>query len=227
MKNWNPFLPIYHVSQCTQNICPIWSPYLCQLCSLSKKISYIYKDTMNTGSTDESDQQPISEVVEELKVKGKNRKCSKTALDTKREKAKANLAKGRAIRMANLKKKKEIAQYTISEPDSDPESESDSAAEDDFEELVLSKKKKNKLSKKVEPSNDSENLKQNVDQLKSAVSQLIQIQTKKKKAAAKKRKTSPKNTTKIVMLPSVESHKGKSSGFNGDLIEALKSTVLR
>ena len=104
--------------------------------------------------------------------------------DKRKATSKANMAKARLTKIANQKKAREVAQNTVSiyeETDSDSEDESD-----DEQELVLTKRApKGKVSKTKAPKKQLVN--NEMSEIKSMMSQLIQAQLKaKKKKPAKK-----------------------------------------
>lgn len=112
----------------------------------------------------------------------KVRKPNTRGLENKREKAKANLAVGRAKRQQMIKERKEQAaqEYDVDTSESDSES--------DAEDYVLSKKPKAKVTK----TQDTD-IRIEVNEMKSVLAELVQMQKKHKKPKEK-------TNTKIVVL---------------------------
>jgi hypothetical protein len=183
----------------------------------------------------------INEPMNEAHSIGKNTKGN---LDLKRQKAKENLAKARAIRLEKIKQKKAQIEYDIG--DSDQSSVSDSASDESpiseyAPEYVISKRAKKipakvpKTSKKktvqsdvVERTNDSAQLSSDISELKTSMNYLLQQKAKAVKRQTKKRAAKAGNTTKIVMLPSNSTNTVPNNRAScNDLMEALKSTVMR
>ena len=140
----------------------------------------------------------------------------------------ANLANGRKKRMEMLKQKKEQKpeEYDISSNDGSlDESDSSSDSEDAF---VISKaKKKNaktvtpkerRKSKKTEPPSNN-NLRGDVDELKTMILELANMQKKQNKTV---RKSRPSGGTKIVVLPQNTSGGAKVSD---DYMEKLRKSI--
>lgn len=146
---------------------------------------------------------------------------NKKGLDAKREQARANLAKGRAIRAENIKKKKEQVEYDI-ESDSD----SSSSSSDSDDDLVISKKKSKKYSSKPEKKHKKEGnvkLERDLAELKDSFLQMVKYQKK----TAKHAKAKPKREgTKIVMMqPNTPSPAKKGSGPTPDIMQLYHSIM--
>ena len=130
----------------------------------------------------------------------------------------ANLANGRKKRMEMLKQKKEQKpeEYDISSNDGSlDESDSSSDSEDAF---VISKAKK-KNAKTEPPSNN--NLRGDVDELKTMILELANMQKKQNKSV---RKSRPSGGTKIVVLPQNTSG-GSQSKAADDYMEKLRKSI--
>lgn len=165
----------------------------------------------DVGLESEQPDEKVDEKVLAVPKKGKNVRGDITA---KRAKAIENLAKGRAKRMANLKKKKEMLEYDIEDEGSDS----------DGEELVLSKKKKSpknvdNLSKISEDMND----------LKAVVVQLTKLQ-KKNLGGGKKSGTSiviNPASAPVVDTPRPAKPKGNYMDAYNKTVSGYKKTIMK
>ena len=142
----------------------------------------------------------------------------------------ANLANGRKMRMEMLKQKKEQKpeEYDISSNDGSLD-ESDSSSDSDDAFVISKAKKKNaktvapverKKSKKTEPPSDN-NLRGDVDELKTMILELANMQKKQNKSV---RKSRPSGGTKIVVLPQNTSG-GSQSKAADDYMEKLRKSI--
>ena len=151
----------------------------------------------------------------------------------------ANLANGRKKRMEMLQKKKESPKGTEQEYDlSSDESMSDSSNDSsDNEAFVISKKKpkakpvdkkqkyhgaKVKIAEVEKPMHD--NLRHEVDELKSIMMELATMQKKQNKVTRKQSKK-PAGSTKIVVLPQNNSG-GSHSQANDSVMDALRKSLM-
>ena len=140
-------------------------------------------------------------------------KKSKTTMTDKQKAARClNLAAGRKKRMEAIKQRKEKPdEYDISSNDGSID-ESDSSDSSDNDAFVLTKAKKKILKSKKRDMNEgqlsrahaklpkSDNIRGDVDELKSMMIELANMQKKQHKAS-KKRSSKKSGGTKIVVLP--------------------------
>ena len=153
----------------------------------------------------------------------------------------ANLANGRKKRMEMIKHKKEQSssalpeEYDISSNDGSLD-ESDSSSDSDNDAFVISKAKKkqtkpvtrkekhspdrNLKEHKSKSNHPNENLKGEVDELKSMIIELANMQKKQNKTV---RKSRPSGGTKIVVLPQHTS--GGGAKTNDDDMEKLRKSI--
>ena len=145
----------------------------------------------------------------------------------------ANLANGRKKRMEMIKQKKEQKpeEYDLSSNDGSID-ESDSSSDSDNDAFVISKAKKKQAipvkekekasrSSHKSKSKNNDNLKGEVEQLKSMMFELASYQKKQNKTA---RRSRPSGGTKIVVLPQNTSG-GSQTKAADDYMEKLRKSI--
>lgn len=155
--------------------------------------------------------------IQTVPVTQKRRGVGKGGMTAKQKAARlANLKKGRERKLAKVRaeKSQKNEEYDITS-----ETDDSSGDEVDINDLVLQKKSKSTKHKKGKGRDDDEDVREDVTQLKSIVSQLVEMQKKK----ARKPKT--KRETKIVMLPA-HSGSGNKSQKEDDFMAALRRSIM-
>jgi len=145
-----------------------------------------------------------------------------------------NLAKGRKKRMDTIKQKRETKdqEYDIS---SDESYDSVSSSDSDNDAFVISKAKKRQAkpvkqkeistrkSNNIEDrSRPNDHLKSEVDELKTMIIELANMQKKQNKTV---RKSRPSGGTKIVVLPQNSSGGGSQAKATDDYMEKLRKSI--
>ncbi|HRP37291.1 MAG TPA: hypothetical protein PLS50_05785 [Candidatus Dojkabacteria bacterium] len=154
------------------------------------------------------------------------KKPKRKITDAQRAARNDNLAKGRKKRMENIKQKKEMKEqeYDIS---SDESYDSASSSGSDNDAFVISKAKKKPVKEQPRthriiskhPAPDS-HLRQDVDELKSMILELANMQKKQHK---ERKQTKRSSGTKIVVLP--QQGGGSQPKPYDDYIEKMRKTI--
>ncbi len=167
----------------------------------------------------------------------KPRRPNKGMTDEQRRVRLDNLARGRKKRAEMVKQKKEQKpeEYDISSNDGSLD-ESDSSSDSDNDAFVISKAKKkqpkpvkekekvlrsSRKSTERAHSKNNENLKGEVDELKTMIIELANMQKKQNKSV---RKSRPSGGTKIVVLPQNTSGGSQTKGAD-DYMEKLRKSI--
>ena len=136
-----------------------------------------------------------------------------------------NLANGRKKRMDAIKQKRESKdqEYDIS---SDESYDSDSSSDNDAFVISKAKKRQKEISSKSKNIEDrsrpNDHLKSEVDELKTMIIELANMQKKQNKTV---RKSRPSGGTKIVVLPQNSSGGGSQAKATDDYMEKLRKSI--
>jgi hypothetical protein len=212
-----------------QNVCENFCMIQCYT-KMSNELDIGYDSPQEDDILQEA--REVSSIDDEPVKKYKNKKGD---LKKKASIAKQNLAKGRAKKAENQKKKREqeadSTKYTVKheEEASDVESDEGSESDDDYG-FVLTKesgkvrKQEMKPKRKVEEKSiDTSRL----DKLESILIQMVQDQKQKKKAKAIKKQAKPSKPKKETIIL-VQPDKKKEIGNQPmDLFESLRSSVMK